>query len=555
VPPGPTGRARKAEAGAEDPRRVGSHVGAAAGPLDGPGFEVGSTIATRAASGKVFAEMADKVPGFIGGAADLVESTKTAIDHKRLHHATDPGAGTSHFGIREHAMAAITNGLAVHGGLRPYAATFFQFSDYMRPAVRLGALMGAPSIWVWTHDSVFLGEDGPTHQPIEHLASLRAMPEPVGGPPADATETVEAWELALNRTDGPVGLVLTRQNLPVLDRPKGGVAKGGYVLRDGDDVVLIATGSEVALALEAADLLAGEGVSARVVSLPCWELFFAQDEAYRTEVLGESIPRVSIEAGATFGWERVVGWRGDDRHRPLRSVGPGGGPGRAVRVHALGGGPGTAGEVHERPMWTLRVGAPAQRPSRCAEAMSFSRQPRSARVQRLPVPHRVVAAKRVRLYLGLGNLKAKNASTALGLVVGASIPCCSEVSTSWCSGSSSSDRPAEFLAYLLSGMFVFHFTSQSLTGGANSILSERQAAREPPLSTPDPSDGERCSSREWDSSLRSGCSISSRFPSGEPPWAIRLIYLPLVVALHVLFNLGLACSRLDWRFRSVTSTT
>jgi transketolase len=275
--------------------------------IDGPGFEPGAKLATRAASGQLFAEMAEKVPGFIGGAADLVESTKTAIDHKRLFSAADPGARDIPFGIREHAMATIVNGIAVHGGLRPYGATFFQFSDYMRPAVRLGALMGAPSIWVWTHDSIFLGEDGPTHQPIEHLSSLRAMPNLWVIRPADATETVEAWELALNRTDGPVSLVLTRQNLPVLDRPRGGVAKGGYVLRDGDDVVLIATGSEVALALETSDLLAAEGVSARVVSLPCWELFFAQDEAYRTEVLGESIPRVSIEAGATFGWERVVG--------------------------------------------------------------------------------------------------------------------------------------------------------------------------------------------------------------------------------------------------------
>jgi transketolase len=197
--------ARKAEAGAEARTEWAAMWEPQPVSLDGPGFEVGSTIATRAASGKLFAEMADKVPGFIGGAADLVESTKTAIDHKRLVTATDPGARDIPFGIREHAMAAITNGLAVHGGLRPYAATFFQFSDYMRPAVRLGALMGAPSIWVWTHDSVFLGEDGPTHQPIEHLASLRAMPNLWVIRPADATETVEAWELALNRTDGPVG--------------------------------------------------------------------------------------------------------------------------------------------------------------------------------------------------------------------------------------------------------------------------------------------------------------------------------------------------------------
>ena len=274
--------------------------------LDGPGFEVGATMATRASSGKLFAEIADKVPGFIGGAADLVESTKTVIDHERRFSVGDRGARDIAFGIREHAMAAIVNGMAIHGGLRPYGATFFQFSDYMRPAVRLGALMCAPSIWVWTHDSVFLGEDGPTHQPIEHLAAVRAIPNLWVIRPADATEVVEAWELALNRTDGPVALVLTRQNVPTLDRERGGVAKGGYVLRDGTDVVLVATGSEVSLALAAADLLEESSTSARVVSLPCWELFFDQDDAYQAEVLGEGIPRVSIEAGSTFGWERIV---------------------------------------------------------------------------------------------------------------------------------------------------------------------------------------------------------------------------------------------------------
>ena len=274
--------------------------------LDGPGFEAGATMATRASSGKLFAEIADKVPGFIGGSADLVESTKTVIDHDRRFSVGDRGARDIAFGIREHAMAAIVNGMAIHGGLRPYGATFFQFSDYMRPAVRLGALMSAPAIWVWTHDSVFLGEDGPTHQPIEHLAAVRAIPNLWVIRPADATEVVEAWELALNRTDGPVALVLTRQNVPTLDRERGGVAKGGYVLRDGTDVVLVATGSEVSLALAAADLLEESSTSARVVSLPCWELFFHQDDAYQAEVLGEGIPRVSIEAGSTFGWERIV---------------------------------------------------------------------------------------------------------------------------------------------------------------------------------------------------------------------------------------------------------
>jgi transketolase len=201
-------------------------------------------------------------------------------------------------------MGAAVNGMAIHGGLRPYAATFFVFSDYMRPAVRLSALMEAPSIWVWTHDSIFLGEDGPTHQPIEHLASLRAMPQLWVIRPADANEVVQAWEVALNRHDGPVALVLTRQDVPTL--PKGDLPKGGYVVRDGEDVTLIATGSEVHTALGAADLLQADGISARVVSLPCWELFEQQPQSYRDEVLG-SAPRVSVEAASVFGWERIVG--------------------------------------------------------------------------------------------------------------------------------------------------------------------------------------------------------------------------------------------------------
>ena len=277
--------------------------------LTGPGFAVGETIATRSSSAALFAEMAEKVPGFLGGSADLAGSTKTVIEKGRLFSSSDREARDIPFGVREHAMGAATNGMAVHGGLKPYAATFFVFSDYMRPAVRLSAIMGAPSVWVYTHDSVFLGEDGPTHQPIEHLASLRAMPGIWVIRPADANETLQAWELALNRQDGPVALVLTRQNLPTLDPVPGGVARGGYPVRKGDAVTLIATGSEVAPALGAAEALDGDGVDARVVSLPCWELFFEQDEAYREEVLG-SAPRVSIEAAATFGWERIVGDRG-----------------------------------------------------------------------------------------------------------------------------------------------------------------------------------------------------------------------------------------------------
>jgi len=272
--------------------------------LEGPGFEMGASLATRASSGKLFAEMAEKAPGFIGGSADLAGSTKTVIESDRLFSRTDRSARDIPFGVREHAMGTVVNGMAIHGGLRPYGATFFVFSDYMRPAVRLSALMKAPSIWVWTHDSVFLGEDGPTHQPIEHLASLRAMPNLWLIRPADANEVVEAWEIALNRADGPVALVLTRQGVPTFT--EGGVFKGGYVVRDGGDVTLIATGSEVSTAIGAADLLAEEDISARVVSLPCWELFFDQPQAYRDEVLGKA-PRVSIEAAATFGWEKVVG--------------------------------------------------------------------------------------------------------------------------------------------------------------------------------------------------------------------------------------------------------
>lgn len=277
--------------------------------LEGPGFEVGEKMATRASSGKLFAEIASKSPGFIGGSADLAGSTKTVIEDGRLFSREDRGARDIPFGVREHAMGTVVNGMAVHGGLRPYGATFFVFSDYMRPAVRLSALMEAPSIWVWTHDSVFLGEDGPTHQPIEHLASLRAMPGLWVIRPADANEVIQAWEIALNRHDGPVGLVLTRQGVPTLEPVPGGVSRGGYVKREGGDLTLIASGSEVSVALGAAEILDTDGIGTRVVSLPCWELFFEQDAEYRKEVLGAA-PRVSVEAAATFGWERVIGDEG-----------------------------------------------------------------------------------------------------------------------------------------------------------------------------------------------------------------------------------------------------
>jgi len=277
-------------------------------PVDlvGPGFEVGDKEATRSSAGSLFGEIAEKSPGFIGGAADLAGSTKTIIEKGRLFSKTDRAARDIAFGVREHAMGAMVNGMALHGGLRPYGATFFIFSDYMRPAVRLSALMGSPSIWVWTHESIFLGEDGPTHQPIEHLASLRAMPNMWVIRPADGNESIEAWEIALNRTDGPVALLFTRQGVPILPRVEGGVRKGGYVVRDGSAVTIVATGSEVATSLGAADILAKSGIDTRVVSLPSWELFLAQGEDYVSGVLGTA-PRVSVEAAATFGWERIVG--------------------------------------------------------------------------------------------------------------------------------------------------------------------------------------------------------------------------------------------------------
>jgi transketolase len=272
------------------------------------GFEVGASVATRKASGKAINAIAPVFPSLLGGSADLAPSTNTLIDGSP-EYQDDPAGRNFRFGVREHAMGAAVNGMAIHGGLRPYGATFLTFNDYMRPATRLAALMDAPSIFIYTHDSIFLGEDGPTHQPIEHLASLRAMPNMWVIRPADAGETGEAWEMALRRTKGPTCLILTRQGLPVLDRAglEGAAHRGGYVIREGDDAVLVATGSEVWVALEAAESLVDDGISLRVVSLPCWEAFLEQEDSYRTGVLGDGLPRASLEAGATFGWERIVG--------------------------------------------------------------------------------------------------------------------------------------------------------------------------------------------------------------------------------------------------------
>jgi transketolase len=271
-------------------------------------------MATRAASGKVIAQIADQVPQLIGGSADLTPSNNTRPESWEDFQPGSYAGRYLRFGVREHGMSAIANGLAA-SGLRPYAATFFNFLDYAKPAVRLSALSRLPVVWVYTHDSIGLGEDGPTHQPVEQLATLRATPDICVFRPADANETIAGWRVALGR-DRPTALVLSRQALPVLDPeryPLADAARGGYVL-EGDpdpDVILIGTGAEVHVALEARGLLAGRGVSSRVVSLPSWELFEEQSESYRNEVLPPEIDaRVSVEAAASLGWERYVGLRG-----------------------------------------------------------------------------------------------------------------------------------------------------------------------------------------------------------------------------------------------------
>jgi transketolase len=276
--------------------------------------------ATRTASGKVLNAIAAKVPELAGGSADLGPSTETVIrGGGEFLPDAEPGGRNVHFGVREHGMGAILNGMARHGGVIPYGATFFIFSDYMRPSIRLAALMGCRVVYVLTHDSIGVGEDGPTHQPVEHLASLRVMPNLYVVRPADANETAAAWRMALERTTGPTALVLSRQKLPVLPPSSvfrdDGVYRGAYVLEDAadghPDVVLIASGSEVSVALAARKLLAEEGVPARVVSMPCWERFEEQEVGYREAVLPPSVSaRVSVEAGSTFGWERYVGDRG-----------------------------------------------------------------------------------------------------------------------------------------------------------------------------------------------------------------------------------------------------
>ncbi len=275
-------------------------------------------VATRSASGKVLSALAPVLPELWGGSADLAGSNNTTMDGatsfgpESISTSTwtaHPYGRTLHFGIREHAMAAILNGIVLHGPTRPYAGTFLQFADYMRPAVRLAALMEIDPVYVWTHDSIGLGEDGPTHQPVEHLAALRAIPGLDVVRPADANETAHAWRHLLGRRRNPVGLALTRQNVPVLAGTSyEGVARGGYVLSDADnpDVVLIGTGSELELAVAAAESLAAEGISARVVSMPSIEWFDEQDQDYRDSVLPAGVPRVSVEAGIAMPWYRIV---------------------------------------------------------------------------------------------------------------------------------------------------------------------------------------------------------------------------------------------------------
>jgi transketolase len=277
-----------------------------------PEYEPGSSVATRQLSGDVIGELSQVRPDIVGGSADLTPSNNTIIAEWGDFSATNREGRYLRFGIREHAMGAAINGITLHGGLRAYGGTFLQFSDYMRPSVRLGALMDVPSIWVWTHDSIFLGEDGPTHQPIEHLPALRAIPNLWVMRPGDPTELTVAWEMAINRTDGPTALILSRQGVPVPEvaPDRALVARGGYVRRAGDEAVLVATGSELGLAEAAAAALGENGRSIRVVSLPCWEVFAEQSVDYQRLVLGEGLPIASVEAGATFGWDAITGRNG-----------------------------------------------------------------------------------------------------------------------------------------------------------------------------------------------------------------------------------------------------
>ncbi len=279
---------------------------------DLPRFETGTDLATRKALNEAINATQARLPGLLAGSADLTGNNGVAIEGAQAQEADSPAGIQVHYGIREHAMGAALTGMAQHGGVLPVGGTFFTFSDYMRPAVRLAALTGAHVIYAWSHDSVGLGEDGPTHQPIEHIASLRAMPRLSLIRPADANETVQAWRLAVE-AEGPVGLLLTRQNVPVLagtaDKAAEGVARGAYVLAEPADpahILLVGTGSEVQHCVGAAEILAAAGVPARVVSFPSWDLFEQQPEDYRASVFPAGLPVLSVEAGSTFGWDRYA---------------------------------------------------------------------------------------------------------------------------------------------------------------------------------------------------------------------------------------------------------
>jgi transketolase len=273
-------------------------------------------IATRSASGKVLNGLARRIPTIFGGSADLGGSNKSELDDGGDFLAATPEGRNIHFGVREHAMGAIVNGMALHGGVFPYGATFLIFSDYMRPALRLSALMNIPSLFIFTHDSIGLGEDGPTHQPVEQMMTMRAIPRFTSFRPADANETAASWRVALQRR-GPSAFALSRQNLPVLGDAatiESGVARGAYVLSEaeggGPDVVLLGTGSEVHLALSAQTALGDRDINARVVSMPSWELWLEQDEDYREGVLPSAVPVLAIEAGVGLGWREIVGDNG-----------------------------------------------------------------------------------------------------------------------------------------------------------------------------------------------------------------------------------------------------
>ncbi len=282
-----------------------------------PVFAPGGSIATRSSSGKVINAIAAAVPNFVGGSADLAASNKTTIEGQPFMEAGNFAGPNIHFGVREHGMAGALNGMALHGGLIPFGATFLVFADYMRGSMRLAALMGLRVVYVLTHDGIGVGEDGPTHQPVEQLASLRIIPNMTVIRPADANESAEAWRAALLNESGPTVLALTRQNLPIYDREAeglgsaAGVLQGGYVFYEnapnGLDIVLIGSGSEVEIAYDAAKQLVAEGVGVRVVSLPSFELFAAQGDDYIESVLGAGVPKVAVEAGVTFGWDRWVG--------------------------------------------------------------------------------------------------------------------------------------------------------------------------------------------------------------------------------------------------------